>query len=164
MNETSTGDLTPRHAGGVVIDEAPVRDPRLNPKAKRSVRILCIDDDALVREFMSQCFTHLEHQVKVASGGKRGLEMFRTATQENQPYEVVITDLNMPDMDGRRVARAIKAESPQTPIIMMTGWGTFRQDDNKTPLSVDAIIGKPTRMQELNDLVLQMTTPPSCPS
>ena len=159
MNASSTCDTTPRHAGGVVIDEAPVRDPRLKPKAKRSVRILCIDDDALVREFMSQCFTHLEHQVKVASGGKRGLEMFRIASLENQPYEVVITDLGMPDIDGQRVARAIKAESPKTPVIMMTGWGTFMEDDKETTMQVDAVVAKPTRMQELNDLVLRITAP-----
>jgi DNA-binding NtrC family response regulator len=97
--------------------------------------------------------------VKVASGGKRGLEMFRTATLENQPYEVVITDLGMPDIDGQRVARAIKAESPKTPVIMMTGWGTFMEAEGETALPVDAVVGKPPRMQELNDLVLRMATP-----
>jgi DNA-binding NtrC family response regulator len=102
----------------------------------------------------------------VASGGKHGLELFRAASLENQPYEVVITDLGMPDIDGQRVARAIKAESPNTPVIMMTGWGTFMENDRETPLQVDAVVGKPTRMQELNDLVLRITAPaatPSCP-
>lgn len=72
---------------------------------------------------MNSCLTHYKHRVMLASGGKQGLELFRTATLENQPYEVVITDFGMPDIDGRRVARTIKAESPNTPIIMMTGWG-----------------------------------------
>ena len=122
------------------------------------MRILCIDDDARVRELMTQCLTFLQHQVEVASGGKRGLEMFRIATQENDPYEVVITDLGMPDIDGQRVARAIKAASPQTPVILMTGWGTFLEDENEA-MSVDAVVGKPPRMQELDDLVLRMATP-----
>jgi len=95
----------------------------------------------------------------VASGGKHGLELFRTATLENQPYEVVITDFGMPDIDGQRVARTIKAESPNTPVIMMTGWGTFMGDDGGTASQVDAVVGKPTRMKELNDLVLRITTP-----
>jgi DNA-binding response OmpR family regulator len=100
----------------------------------------------------------------VASGGRQGLELFRTATQENQPYELVITDLGMPDIDGQRVARTIKAESPQTPVIMMTGWGTFMKDEGETALPVDAVVGKPPRMQELNDLVLWMATPVTpCP-
>jgi DNA-binding response OmpR family regulator len=151
--------MTQRHAGTVETDSAPGRGtlPQLNPK--RSLHILCIDDDAQVRQFLNDCFTHFNHRVMVASGGKRGLEMFRTATLENQPYEVVITDLGMPDIDGQRVARAIKAESPKTPVIMMTGWGTFMEDGGETPLPVDAVVGKPPRMHELNDLILRITTP-----
>jgi DNA-binding NtrC family response regulator len=57
------------------------------------------------------------------------------------------------------VARTIKAESPNTRVIMMTGWGTFMGDDRETALQVDAVVGKPARMQELNDLVLRITAP-----
>ena len=53
------------------------------------------------------------------------MELFRTAMLESQPYEVVITDFGMPDMDGQHVARTIKAESPNTPVIMMTGKGAI---------------------------------------
>ena len=158
MNVSSTCDLTQRHVGGIEIGDASIRVPPPHSKKKRSVRILCIDDDAQVRDFMTQCLTYFEHRVMVASGGKKGLEMFRTATQENQPYELVITDLGMPDIDGQRVARAIKAASPQTPVILMTGWGTFLEDENEA-MSVDAVVGKPPRMQELDDLVLRMATP-----
>ena len=159
MNGSATCDLTPRHAGGIEIDNAPGRDPLPPLKKKRSLHILCIDDDAQVRDFLNDCFTHFNHRVKVASGGRHGLELFRTATLQNQPYEVVITDLGMPDMDGQRVARMIKAESPKTPVILMTGWGTFMADAGETSLPVDAVVGKPPRMQELNDLILQMTAP-----
>jgi CheY-like chemotaxis protein len=93
----------------------------------------------------------------VASGGKHGMELFHTAMLKNQPYEVVITDLGMPQMDGYQVARTIKAESPHTPIIMMTGWGTTIREDGETTPEVDAVIGKPPRMQELNDLLLRVT-------
>ena len=95
----------------------------------------------------------------VASGGKQGMELFRTAMLKNQPYEVVITDLGMPEMDGHQVARTIKAESPNTPVIMMTGWGTIMKEDGETAPEVDAVIGKPPRMQELNDLLLRVTAP-----
>ena len=152
-------DLTQRHDGAIEIDSAPSCGPLPQLKQQRSLYILCIDDDAGVREFLNDCFTHFNHRVVVASGGKHGLELFRTATLENQPYEVVITDFGMPDIDGQRVARTIKAESPNTPVIMMTGWGTFMGDDGGTPPSVDVVVGKPTRMQELNDLVLRITAP-----
>jgi DNA-binding NtrC family response regulator len=60
-------------------------------------------------------------------------------------------------MDGHQVARTIKAESPNTPIIMMTGWGTIMREEGETALEVDAVIGKPPRMKELNDLLHRVT-------
>jgi DNA-binding NtrC family response regulator len=128
-------------------------------KRKRSLHILCIDDDAQIREFLNDCLTHFEHRVMVASGGKHGLELFRTATLKNQPYEVVITDLGMPDIDGHRVARAIKAESPNTPVIMMTGWGTVKKENGETAPAVDFVVSKPPHMGELNDLLLRIAAP-----
>ena len=135
----------------------PVRGTSLQVKPKRSLHILCIDDDAQVRQLLDDCLTHFNHRVVVASGGEHGMELFRTAMQKNQPYEVVITDLGMPKMDGHQVARTIKAESPNTPIIMMTGWGTIMREEGETALEVDAVIGKPPRMKELNDLLLRIT-------
>jgi len=128
-------------------------------KPNRSLHILCIDDDPHVLELLNDCLTHLGHRVMVASGGKEGLEMFRTTTLKNQPYDVVVTDMRMPDIDGRQVARTIKAESPNTPIIMLTGWGAIIRDDGDTTPGVDAVVNKPPHMQELNELLLRMATP-----
>jgi DNA-binding response OmpR family regulator len=151
--------MTQCQAGGMEIGNASSWGALPQLKRKRSLHILCIDDDEQVRDFMTLCLTSFKHRVTVASGGKHGLELFRTATLENQPYEVVITDLGMPDIDGRCVAQAIKAESPKTPVIMMTGWGTIEDDESEADLSVDAVVGKPPCMQELNDLVLRIAMP-----
>jgi CheY-like chemotaxis protein len=67
---------------------------------------------------------------------------------------VVITDLGMPDMDGYHVARAIKAESPKTPILMLTGWGTMIKAEGEATPEVDAVLSKPPHMPELNTLLL----------
>ena len=169
-----------RHDGNIEIDSAPGcgtcirltfpvrekasaggRDTRSEAKPKRSLNILCIDDDAQVRQLLKDCLTHFNHRVVVASGGKQGMDMFRTALTDKQPYEVVITDLGMPDIDGHHVARTIKTESPGTPVIMMTGWGTTMRDDGETAPEVDAVIGKPPHMQELNDLLFRVTTAPA---
>jgi FixJ family two-component response regulator len=60
-------------------------------------------------------------------------------------------------LDGRHLARTIKAESPETPIIMLTGWGALPNADGQPPPAVDAVIGKPPRMQELSNLLFQIT-------
>ncbi len=182
MNASPAYDTAQCPAGTIEVDRAPGSDTSVQfnvpvreissetgpgglPPAvpKRSLRILCIDDDAHVREFMNACLMHYDHRVMVAAGGKQGLEMFRDATLEAQPYDVVITDLGMPDMDGRCVARTIKAESPTTPIVMMTGWGSTASDDGDAAPGVDIVVCKPPCMGELNDLLLRMTTP-ACPA
>ena len=125
---------------------------------KRSLRILCIDDESQIQELLANCLTTLDHRVTTASSGKQGVEMFRKAMKKKQPYETVITDLGMPDIDGHQVARTIKAESPTTPVIMMTGWGTMMKDDGELVSGVDAVVGKPPRIKELNDLLLKLNS------
>ena len=63
----------------------------------------------------------------------------------------------MPKMDGHQLARAIKAESPLTPIIMMTGWGTMIKEDGIIMPEVDALLGKPPQIRDLNELLLKVT-------
>jgi CheY-like chemotaxis protein len=128
----------------------------LKNKQGRSLNILCIDDEPGVRELLNDCLGHFHHRVTLASTGKQGLELFREARLKGQPYELVITDLGMPGVDGNQVTRTIKSESASTPVIMMTGWGTMMKDDGETAPGVDALIGKPPRMHELNDLLLRL--------
>ena len=123
---------------------------------KRSLRVLCIDDDEQILEMMKDCLTHFNHRVRVASGGKYGIELFCTAILRSEPYAVVITDLSMPDVNGYEVARTIKDESPKTFIIMMTGADTTTKDAKLMSTAVDAVVGKPPNMQELNELLLRM--------
>jgi DNA-binding NtrC family response regulator len=126
---------------------------------QRLLRVLCIDDDEQVLESMKACLTHFDHQVKVASGGKSGIELFCTAILKSEPYDVVITDMNMPDVNGHAVAQIIKAESPDTPVILMTGANNTTRDSGSIPGLVDAVLNKPARMKELNDLLLRITGP-----
>jgi signal transduction histidine kinase/CheY-like chemotaxis protein len=123
--------------------------------AQRSLHVLCIDDEATVRQILNDSLQTYSHRVTVADSGKTGVDLFRAAIVKNEPYEVVITDLGMPEMDGHQVARLIKAQSPKTPIIMLTGWGAMIKEDGETAPEVDAVVAKPARIDELNDLLLE---------
>jgi CheY-like chemotaxis protein len=166
-----------RHKGTIEIESAPGRgtcvrltfpihekDSKTAPasaptvQSNRSLNILCIDDEPQVRQLLNDCLVHFNHRVAVASGGKQGLELFRAASLKNQPYDVVITDLGMPEVDGHEVARTIKAESSDTRVVMMTGWGTMMKEDGETAPEVDAVVGKPPHVQELNELLHRVTT------
>jgi DNA-binding response OmpR family regulator len=98
-----------------------------------------------------------DHHVTVAATGKEGLEIFRSNLRGSEPYEVVITDLAMPELDGRQVARAVRAAAPQVPIVMLTGWGAMMKADGEIVPEVDAVMGKPPHMRELNNLLAEVT-------
>ena len=127
-------------------------------KKRRSLEVLCIDDDPQVQGLLKDCLTSFEHRVTVSGSGRQGVEMFRAAKQRNQPFETVITDLGMPEFDGHQVARAIKAESPETPVIMLTGWGAAMKEDGEMASEVDALLSKPPQIERLNELLLQLTS------
>jgi signal transduction histidine kinase/CheY-like chemotaxis protein len=165
-----------RHEGRIEIESAlgygtcvrlrfPIRNalpgtvptPAQQQAPDRSLRILCIDDEPQVQMLLKDCLTDLGHCVTTASSGKEGVELFRAALLAKQSYETVITDLGMPDIDGHQVARAIKAESPRTPVVMLTGWGTTIKEDGEAAPEVNALLGKPARIPELNNLLLKLT-------
>jgi CheY-like chemotaxis protein len=110
---------------------------------------------------LEDCLTKFDHRVITASSGQQGIDLFRAARQNRQPFNAVITDLGMPKMDGHQVARILKAESPSTPIFMLTGWGAIMKQDGVDAPEVDAVVSKPPQLEQLNDLILRMAAPES---
>jgi YesN/AraC family two-component response regulator len=89
----------------------------------------------------------------MADGGQAGINAFRAASQNKDPFDVVITDLGMPFVDGNAVVRAIKGESPETPVVMLTGWGAFLKNDGDVPAEVDGVLSKPPRLKEIRSML-----------
>jgi signal transduction histidine kinase/CheY-like chemotaxis protein/uncharacterized membrane protein affecting hemolysin expression len=117
------------------------------------LQILCIDDEPLLRELIKEILEGDGHEVEVCDSGQSGLDEFRLARERGRPFDVVITDLGMPYLDGRQVTKALKQESPTTPVVMLTGWGAFMKEDGNTPEQVDGIVSKPPRSSELRAML-----------
>lgn len=122
----------------------------------RPLKILCVDDEPLIRELLVDSLVLFKHKVTTADCGQKAIDLFREAAERREPYEVVITDLGMPEMDGRQVANTIKSESPGTPIIMLTGWGTMMKEEGDIPAQVDGVLSKPPRVKELGDMLARV--------
>ncbi len=129
----------------------------------RCLRILCIDDEPQVRLLLKDCLSNMGHRVTTASNGKQGVDMFCAALQTDYAYESVITDLGMPGIDGHQVARSIKAASPDTPVVMLTGWGAVMREDGEKGSEVNAVVGKPARVSDLHTLLLKLTATRQAP-
>jgi signal transduction histidine kinase/HAMP domain-containing protein/ActR/RegA family two-component response regulator len=166
-----------RHEGTIEIETEPGKGttirllfpvrPKIRKEADnqkgnsaRPLKILCIDDEPLLRELIKELLERDGHNVQVSDNGQSGLDEFRFAREQKKPFDVVITDLGMPYLDGRQVARAVKQESPSTPVVMLTGWGTFMKEDGSTPEQVDAILSKPPRSRELRDMLSRIGSHP----
>jgi signal transduction histidine kinase/FixJ family two-component response regulator len=121
------------------------------------LRLLCIDDEPLLRELLKEILEFYHHQVVTADGGQAGLEAFSQARTSGHPFDVVMTDLGMPDVNGRQVAEKIKADSPETPVVMLTGWGSMLEEQGENVLQVDAVLTKPPRVTELLEVLTKVT-------
>ena len=120
-------------------------------EAIEPLRILCIDDEPLLRELIKEMLERDHHAVEVCDSGQSGLDEFRFSRERGRPFDVVITDLGMPYIDGRQVAKIIKQESPTTPVIMLTGWGAFMKEEGNAPTKIDGIISKPPKVRDLRE-------------
>jgi CheY-like chemotaxis protein len=125
----------------------------------RSLRVLFIDDEPLLREMVEEVLSFHQHHVQSAQGGEAGVAMFEKAIAKGQPFDVVITDLGMPGMDGKQVAERVKASSPTTPVILLTGWGMMLDEKSQDMSKVDALLNKPPRVNDLLQVLAKVVGP-----
>jgi PAS domain S-box-containing protein len=124
------------------------------------LRILLIDDDPLVIRAMRSILTADGHTVTTADSGQQGIDTFKASRRANEtPFAVVITDLGMPYVDGRKVAAAVKRESAATPVILLTGWGQRLEAEGDVPASVDYVLAKPPRIGDLRNVLAKLVQP-----
>jgi CheY-like chemotaxis protein len=132
------------------VSEAPAATAmlaELRPAAPS--RVLVIDDDPILLKSLRDTLEQDGHFVMIAAGGESGIGAFRRAKDLGDPFDVVITDLGMPHVDGRRVAAAIKSTTPDVPVILLTGWGHRLLAEKDCPPHVDRVLGKPPKLAVL---------------
>ena len=87
----------------------------------QSLRILVVDDEAVVRDSLTQWFQEDGHEVRAASGGREALEAVREST-----WDLALIDIKMPGMDGLELERRILEVAPDVTIIMMTAYASVK--------------------------------------
>jgi signal transduction histidine kinase/CheY-like chemotaxis protein len=111
--------------------------------------ILLVDDDPLIIRSLQTILEADGHEVTTATGGQEGIDILHAAAGRDKRFAVVITDLGMPYVDGRKVASAVKTACRETPVILLTGWGQRLVAEDDVPANVDCVLNKPPKLHQL---------------
>ena len=111
-------------------------------------RILVIDDDPLVLDFVKSALSEEDYAIHTVTGGREAVEVAKA-----QKFDLAITDLRMPGMDGVETLAALKEVSPETEVIVATGDGTIETAITCMKLGAYDYLQKPFQVKELHAIV-----------
>jgi PAS domain S-box-containing protein len=114
------------------------------PQLLRPGKILVVDDEPEVAAVVKDVLATAGHLVDIAISGSDALQMMEVSA-----YDLVFTDLGMPDMSGWEVAEKINDLRPGIPVALVTGWGTALDEGDARKKGVTAIVHKPFEIDEL---------------
>jgi excisionase family DNA binding protein len=115
--------------------------PRAAAAATARPRVLVVDDEAAIRDLLSKTLALAEYDVDLAPDGRTALERLRII-----PYDLLITDLKMPGIDGLAVIREARRLKADIPVIIITGFSTEASAIEAVNLGVSGYLTKPFRV------------------
>jgi len=117
---------------------------------------LVVDDNEFLRIAVSKMLSRLGYEVSSADSGESGLRIFL-----KNSFDIVLSDYEMPGMDGVAFACCIKKSSPRTRVVIMTGAGTETVFSRKST-AVDEVISKPFSLAEIDQTIQNLSCKSLC--
>jgi CheY-like chemotaxis protein len=122
----------------------------VNPENVASAprRILIVDDEPFVCDALKMMLAFDGHEVHTAANGVDALAVYA-----QQPFDLVITDFEMPLMKGDQLAIEIKARNPRQPVVMITAHAEMLEASGNPLSGVDFILGKPFYLEDVRKAI-----------
>ena len=119
-------------------------------------RVLVVDDEDRILFVLHRALARLgaECQVETAANGKQAIEKARRA-----PFDLVLTDLRMPEMDGIALTEALRKLDPDPTVIWMTAYYCCAETSEMARLGVDCCLDKPIEIREIRRIVSEALWP-----
>jgi CheY-like chemotaxis protein len=154
--------IVTRHAGVITVEselhlgtEFTVRFPAGEAARAKTVvvplgplphlRVLVVDDEEAVLDVLGDLLRVLEQEVTTSLGGMAGREAFL-----NGNFDVVFSDLGMPEVNGWDLALTVKSARPEVGVVLVTGWGTQLEGGAAQAHGVDMVMSKPVSIDDLD--------------
>lgn len=113
--------------------------------------IICVDDDEMALNALGDVLDCDDHESLLFRHGEPALEELRRRVENRLPTDVIITDLGMPGIDGREIARRARELDPRLPVLLISGGGESLEPHEVALGAVDAVISKPPALDELRE-------------
>jgi len=124
---------------------APSAGPAAAPRASTSApRVLVADDEEAIRELLVRTLALAEYHVRTVPDGQAAVDLLRA-----EPFDLLITDLRMPGLDGLALIREARRLYPHLPIVIITGFSTEASAIEAINLGVAGYLTKPFRMAKV---------------
>ena len=158
--------IVTRHGGEVAVESTPGKGSRFTislPFAKRQLaavpeesnavdqgrrRVLLVDDDATILDVIGEALRDSGHDVHICDAGAAAI-----VAMEDRSFDVLITDLGMPGVNGWDVARRARQLEPPLPVIVISGWGAQITQDQMEAAGVTLILPKPFRLEQIRQAI-----------
>ena len=124
--------------------EAAAGPARRGRRRKAHGAVLVVDDDRTVLELLAEHLKEYGLEVRTTTSPLDALQLL-----EGERFDVVVTDLAMPDLSGFELAERVKTLSPSTPVILVTGWGIEVHAEDLRRAGIDVVLYKPFRREEV---------------
>ena len=111
-------------------------------------RILFIDDEYFLRKLICEMLTTIDYEVKVEESGGKAV---RTFIEHPEEFDLVLTDLMIPDMRGDEIAERIRSVRPNMPVVVMTGTPDNLPRSMAEAAGICKVLSKPLTMGELRE-------------
>lgn len=137
--------------------DAAASDRPVAPRARRALTVLVVDDERGVRELTARMVERLGHRALVAADGAEALAK---AAAHDGPIDVLLTDVVMPRMGGRELARALQERRPEVRVIFSTGYAGEAAQGNGEVEAGTAVLTKPYALPDLEAKLRELLEPP----
>jgi CheY-like chemotaxis protein len=120
------------------------------------MRVLVVDDDPKLLYILKRILEIDRHEVTISSGG---LEAVRLFTSQPDNFDLILTDIQMKDLNGWEIARTVRLLRPDLPLIVITGGAAELQPEKLRQYAITEVVSKPYSLDDMQSLIRKLAKP-----